>query len=574
LVPGRVLEVSGTLAAPYGNLELRPVNGGVRLVGNEPVPQPRSMTVAEFGEGTEGLLGRVAVTVRRIDASSTSLTLIVEDESGEGRVFIHRPVGLERSHFSVGGRIEVTGIVGDRSGLYRLWPRDPSDVRRLSGPAASPTPGPTPAPTSPAGGGGGGGDGTGSSGSSDSKPISIAAALRRDGQTMTIEGSVTVPPGLLDADGRRLILEDSSAAVMVRLPAGTPAPSIGHRLRVTGQMGTYYGAPQLAVSDAPIRVGSATVAASVISRAPIPAALEWRLVTVTGDVVSVHRDGQAWRAELSLAGGPVPIMGVVRAGIPADALLAGRRATIRGLVKRAHPTARDQRYAILPRSPADIALGGSTGSGPDATSGPGGATSTAALPGTASSPAPGGAPGQGSAAGVEPDVAPAAIGDLAAHAGRTVRIGGRIESIQGPRFVLRDDSASVTVRLAGAALPAASSLRVAAIVNATGEVRRADAGGVEVVVSDPAHIRLLSALVVSTPTPPPARPPEAPNAVPSGADLPGPVAATSDGLLIAALLAVAAAALGVEFGRRVHRIVGDRRSAARIAERLSEMPPP
>ena len=105
----------------------------------------------------------------------------------------------------------------------------------------------------------------------------------------------------------------------------------------------------------------------------IATALEWRLVTVSGVVESVSRDGAAWRAELTIGGGSIPIAGLERSGIASTALIEGRSASVTGIVKRAYPTATDQRFAVVPRSLADITLGApgasaSSGSGAPGTS--------------------------------------------------------------------------------------------------------------------------------------------------------------------------------------------------------------
>jgi hypothetical protein len=471
LVPGRVVEVDGVLAAPYGNLELRITAGGLRIVDTSAQPAPRGLNAAQLGEATEGLLARLTVTIRRIDASSAgSITFIVEDSSGEGRVFLHSSVGITRSQYRVGQQVVAIGIVGDRLGLYRLWPRSQSDISLV--PAGG---GQEPVDASPSGSPSSGG----SAGSEQPATVSIAEALRRAGQAITIEGVVNVVGGLLDADPRRLTVQDATAGILVRLPADAQAPNVGQRLRLTGTVGTYYGAPQLSATSVGEH-GRTTLSAIAVRRAPLAADLEGRLVTISGEVDKVRRDGEAWRAELLAAGGGVPIVGLARAGIPSTALVAGRQATITGIVRRAWPTATDQRLAIVPRGAADIRLGGG-----------GSNHTTSGLPGPDGGPA---TEGEDPAAVVAPSpaalVASVALADLAGHEGAVVRIGGVIERIAGLRLTVADDTATAVVRLSGSAAPLAGQLAAGDLVNVEGVVERTAAGGLEVHTDDPAKVEI------------------------------------------------------------------------------------
>ena len=167
---------------------------------------------------------------------------------------------------------------------------------------------------------------------------------------------MTTQAGLLDSDGRRVTIQDASAAVLLRLPSGSQAPSVGRRLRVTGEIGTYYGAPQLEAADAPQDLGREGGSPIVLHRAPV-ASDEWRLVRVTVRITNVSRSGDTWRAEASMgAGGSLPISGIAASRLPSTALDEGRGATITGIVKRAYPTASDQRFSVVPRGPSDIQL--------------------------------------------------------------------------------------------------------------------------------------------------------------------------------------------------------------------------
>ena len=322
---------------------------------------------------------------------------------------------------------------------------------------------------------------------------------------MTIEGTVTSQQGLLDADGVRVTVQDQTAAILVRLPAET-STDVGKRLRITGVVGTYYGAPQLAAASATAD-GNGDAKPLAVSSAPLGLALEWRLVTVTGQVESVRRDGDAWRAELAMDGGGTPIVGLARSQIAADAVAAGRSATITGIVKRAYPTASDQRLAVVPRSAADIRLGDSAAQptdGPAATQSAG-QTGRPRPHGSSASDSPGrspAAPGRptppvaGGSTRPTADTVP--LGDLAGADGETVTVGGTVVAIDGLRLTIDDGSASAVVRLVGDATSLAAVIGIGDLINATGRVERNAAGGLEVAVEDPAAIsRLLQVAAAS-----------------------------------------------------------------------------
>ena len=130
---GRVVTVSGVLAAPYANLELRPAKVVRRSSSGH---CGRSLTGHARRRGARRTHGRAARTplgmLTRIEtASSGSLALVLINEPGgaEARIFFFAPLGATRSDFAIGATYAATGIVGQResaSGLndgYRLWPR-------------------------------------------------------------------------------------------------------------------------------------------------------------------------------------------------------------------------------------------------------------------------------------------------------------------------------------------------------------------------------------------------------------------------------------------------------------------
>ena len=150
-----------------------------------------------------------------------------------------------------------------------------------------------------------------------------------------------------------------------------------------------------------------------------------------------------------LSSGGVPVAGVARSGIDSTALVEGRAATVVGIVKRAYPTASDQRFALVPRSTADIRLGAATGDGPDGSGNP----SSGDGPGT--TPWPSGAVPTGSydpaQSGGPSSTTTVALADLAAHDGQRVLAGGSVTNVDGARLTIDDGSAAAVVRLVGEA---------------------------------------------------------------------------------------------------------------------------
>ncbi len=121
----------------------------------------------------------------------------------------------------------VIGIGGQRASRkgaldgYRVWARDRHDLT-LQAAAPSPVPSASAAPSA----------------TSDAKPsVSIAQALRRTDREVVIEATVTATTTLLDASGRRIVVQDATGAVEVLLPAGSARSVVGSRIRVEGKMG-------------------------------------------------------------------------------------------------------------------------------------------------------------------------------------------------------------------------------------------------------------------------------------------------------------------------------------------------
>jgi hypothetical protein len=375
---------------------------------------------------------------------------------------------------SAGDRIRVTGVVGQhasRKGAsdgYRVWTRDRADLVRVAGVGSSPTP--STGASSPAGG-------------SSSAPVAIGVASSRTSGTVSIVGVVTIKPTLLDASGRRIVVQDSTGAVEVLIPLGTAAPAIGARVRVNGEMARAYGAPRLRAATI-TSAGTGSISGLELRARPT-AAHEWRLVRVRGDVLEVHRSGERWQVELLVGGARVPILGLAGAGIPSSALAEGRTATITGIVRRPYPTATDRRFAVIPRSSSDIQAGGSSDPSTNAARG--------ATPPLASSG------DRNPNTGADNGGGQIDLVTLPEHVGEVVRVGGLVAAVVADGFDLDDGTSVERVTVRGDARPVLASIGEGAAIGVVGRAERTADQSVVVAVEDPAAIHLIGDPTAGTP---------------------------------------------------------------------------
>jgi hypothetical protein len=370
-----------------------------------------------------------------------------------------------------------------------VWLRGPADVTVLADAGASPSPSPDATP-------GGSLAAPGSTSTAPGSPVApalpIAAALRAHGERVRVEGVATVPATLLDGTGRRIIVEDRSAAVEVLLPVGTTPPRPGARLRIDGVLATAYGVPRIR-ADAVTSLGTGVLPAARDLRGAPGVADEGELVRVTGQVDDLLRLGDRWRAELRVGGATVVVAGLAGAAIPAAAVGEGSTVSVVGVVRRPHPAAADRRFAVVPRAPGDVRAAGSAPAGiaPAATGGsPSGVAGAASPPSREES---GTSTGDG-------DGGAAAAADLAGlpGAGTLVRVGGLVVAIRGDRVLVDDGTATAGLRLTGGAADLLALLEPGDAVSAVGRVT-AEAGAALVVVARAADLVRLGDLGEAVP---------------------------------------------------------------------------
>jgi hypothetical protein len=477
---GTRLDVTGKLSAPYGQLEIRPAKSDIHLMGIASLPASTAVPSAGLTEALEGRLVTVTgrLTVKPTKSASGDLTFALERDGATAvKVMADASSRLGNAAFQRGATYRIMGFVGQRatrSGAldgYRVWLRDPADVSVVSPATSSPS-------TTP-------GSGSPAPGATTVASISISRALKITDRTVAIEATVTAPATLLDASGRRIVAQDPSAAVELLLPTGSDAPPVGSRIHAEGRIGVAYGAPRLRVDRYTVDGSGSAPAPLVLHTAPA-AAHEWRLVSVNGQVLSVHKLGDRWRAEIAVGKDRVVVVGQPGAGIASTTLVEGRSATVVGIVRRPAPTASDHRFAVTPRFPADVHVSGQPGPGQ-----PAGAVADAAGNGSITTVADGSAHASASAA-IDAD-----LDGLAPLAGQLVRVGGLVVDLRTDGFTLDDGTAIGRIVLRGAALDLLPLIEPDDALNAIGRVETSGDGYV-VAVDDPGAIILTGDPVAAT----------------------------------------------------------------------------
>jgi hypothetical protein len=453
-----VLLVRGRLADPYGQLEVRPAGTDLTVEGSGPIPGPLALGPDGPDESDEGRLVWLTgiVVTRPTKATSGDISLTVERPGGSRvRIMADASSGIRIDSLALGGTYELTGIAGQRASKkgahdgYRVWLRDLRDARLTAAAISTSTPKP----------------GASATASTGIAKVSIAAAMRATDRDVAIEAVVTAGASLLDASGRRIVIQDASGAIEVLIPSDITAPRVGARIRVIGRSGTAYGAPRLRGTRV-TRLGTSAVPQPLRLSGPFTSAHTWRLVSIAGRIGEVRKLDDRWRAEIVVGAHRLVVVGQPGARIPIERMIEGRSIEVVGIVRPAYPSATDRRATLLPRSGADVRVAGGTTAGARSDAPVGGASGTLA---TAAS---------GGQATVIPDVD---LVDLERAVGRTVRVGGLVVDLRPDGFTLDDGSAIGRIVMAGDAADLAPLIEPGDALNVVGRVDALDGAFVVIV---------------------------------------------------------------------------------------------
>src|SRR4029079_18273674 len=132
--------VIGPLADPYGQLELRPAPGGIRLTRPATLPAAATIDAAGLGEIAEGRLVQLTGTAstKPVKGTSGDLSIDLVDASGMTvHLMADGSSGIGAADLPVGKALRVTGVAGQRASRkgaldgYRVWLRDRADIVQL-----------------------------------------------------------------------------------------------------------------------------------------------------------------------------------------------------------------------------------------------------------------------------------------------------------------------------------------------------------------------------------------------------------------------------------------------------------
>ena len=234
---GCSVELEGTLAAPYGQLEIRELDW---LAAGAEYQEPAAMWAGleDIGEGTEGSLVTIRGTADSIQSDGGRLTITIGDGVNEVRALADPPTGISRSDVARGDIVVATGVVGQHATAtgrldgYRLWLRRQTDIEiRSQIPTDPPDPTVRPAATRTSGSAAAMLSGAGMSPDSAPGPVPIASLWQYVDRQVTVAGLIT------GASGGTTTIDDGTGAIRVAGEAAAEALSMlkpGDAIEVTG----------------------------------------------------------------------------------------------------------------------------------------------------------------------------------------------------------------------------------------------------------------------------------------------------------------------------------------------------
>ena len=130
---GDFISVNGELSDNQGEVRVKTkTKADIVKIKEDKLPEPLAIQIEDVGEDIEGALVKIAGDLTEIKGSSWWL----DDKTEEVKIYIKQNTGISGNDFNIGDKLEVSGIVSEVNGEYRVLPRFPDDVK-LAGRIAS-----------------------------------------------------------------------------------------------------------------------------------------------------------------------------------------------------------------------------------------------------------------------------------------------------------------------------------------------------------------------------------------------------------------------------------------------------
>jgi len=125
LAIGDYIEVYGEISDTSAGKRIKTASRDqIRFIERQTAPEPHQLSTSEIGEEYEGYLAKIAGDILEISGRN----FIVDDGSGEAKVYFNNQINLKDIGAKEGDKIGVVGIVGQTATGYRLMPRDLKDI--------------------------------------------------------------------------------------------------------------------------------------------------------------------------------------------------------------------------------------------------------------------------------------------------------------------------------------------------------------------------------------------------------------------------------------------------------------
>jgi len=316
IATGQEVIVTGTMGTYYGEIALRPVDGGIKLTGQSYEVSPMDIRARDIGPRFEGRLVRLSGEVSA--SSKPDIMLVDGSASIPARVHISSTSTVSWLSPQKGDQLQVTGILSSVNGRYRLVPRFNSDIS-ITRKAEPP----------------------------ESKPINYLRTNIAFARTLStdipveITGIVTAPPDLLGKG--TMYVQDTSAGILVTGNLTRLQP--GQQVTIRGRTSTYYSQHRIEADKIEPSQTYTQVMPRDISPVDIGPSTEGLLVRLSGAV-----SGSSWPS-IYLNGGATRIYFADGTRIKNPKAEAGDYMTVVGIVSRWNDN-----YRVMPRFASDIML--------------------------------------------------------------------------------------------------------------------------------------------------------------------------------------------------------------------------